>query len=259
MTRRFGEEDRRTAGHSSNQSSTPSPRPESARVSGGIVWEAASGCAECGIRQRTLFSALRDSDLEHLRSSMGRATIPVGTVLYREDEPAAAVYTLGHGLVKLVKKAPAGERIVRLLGLGAAVGLEAYFAAPYRHTAVALRPSEVCRIPLEVLQELQHHNGGLADQVLVQWEQQLESADRWLAELGQGTVAERVQRLIWILAEMEREAQPLVELPPMADLASILGSSRESVSRALSGLERTKTLRRVAPHTYQCEPEILSC
>jgi CRP-like cAMP-binding protein len=243
-------EDRPKAGHHDSESGG-SP----AGAADALRWEPSAGCAQCSIRQQTLFAALRDSDLEHLRGSICSAVIPVGTVLYQEDEPAAAVYTLGYGLIKLIKHSPAGERIVRLLGPGAAAGLEAYFGGHYRHTAVAMRPSELCRIPMELLRELKHHNGGLADQVLAQWEQQLESADRWLAELSQGTVPERVQRLVWILAEMGADARHLVELPPMADLASILGSSRESVSRALSGLERAKTLRRVAARTYAFERE----
>jgi CRP-like cAMP-binding protein len=43
----------------------------------------------------------------------------------------------------------------------------------------------------------------------------------------------------------------------MTDLASILGTTRESVSRALAELKRAKALRRVAPHTYACHPEAL--
>lgn len=234
-----------------HRSSEPSGLP--ACSADGIHWETVAGCAECVIRRQTLFSVLRDSDLEHLQGSICSAVIPVGAVLYREDDPAAAVYSLAYGRIKLLKRSPAGERIVRLLGPGTALGLEGYFVGHYRHSAVAMRPSKLCRIPLEVLQELQRYNRALTESVLAQWEKQLENADRWLAELAQGTVAERVQRLIGILAEMEVDAACVVELPPMADLASILGSSRESVSRALSGLERAKVLRRVAARTYAVE------
>jgi len=43
----------------------------------------------------------------------------------------------------------------------------------------------------------------------------------------------------------------------MADVASILGITRESVSRALADLQRAKALRRVAPHTYELRLETL--
>jgi len=220
-----------------------------------IHWESGPDCTHCDLRQQALFSALHESRLEHLQSGIGSAVIPVGAAVYRESEPATAVYTVGRGLIKLLKQGPSGERIVRLLGSGAAVGLEAYFDGRYRHTAVAMRPTELCRIPLEVLRELQRHDAGLAHGVLDQWQQQLESADRWLSELSQGVAAERIERLVAILAEMEGGARPLVQLPTTSEVASMLGITRESVSRALNGLRRTRTLRRVAPHIYEYRPD----
>jgi CRP-like cAMP-binding protein len=221
-----------------------------------IRWESGPDCTHCDLRQQALFSALHESRLEHLQSAIGSAVIPVGVAVYRESEPATAVYTVGRGLIKLLKQGPSGERIVRLLGSGAAVGLEAYFDGRYRHTAVAMRPTELCRIPLEVLGELQRHDAGLAHSVLDQWQQQLESADRWLSELSQGVAAERIERLVAILAEMEEGgASSLVQLPTTSEVASMLGITRESVSRALNGLRRTRTLRRVAPHIYEYRPD----
>ena len=152
---------------------------------------------------------------------------------------------------------------MRLLGGGAAAGLEALTQGIYWHDAVALRQAEVCRIPLGVFRELQAHNVQLADRVLEQWEQQLRDSDRWLAELHVGSVAERVQRLRALLAELEGGKRHRIELPlmadlPMADLALILGTTRESASRALADLKRARALTRVAPHTYECDPAVLA-
>ena len=215
--------------------------------------EAGSGCRHWPIGQQTLFADLSEAQLDRVLDSSSRAVVPVDARIYEEEGPASAVYIVGQGLIKLIKNASAGPRIVRLLGPSAAAGLEALSGARYRHTAVALRPTELFRIPLDVLQGLQRHHAGFAESVLAQWEQQLESADRWLADLAQGTVPERLQRFVAILADTEEAHSAWVQLPPMTDLASILGSSRESVSRALSGLERTRTLRRVAKRTYAFE------
>jgi CRP/FNR family transcriptional regulator, anaerobic regulatory protein len=221
-----------------------------------VRWETTADCRHCPIRQQALFAALRGPDFEHILTPIRSAVIPAGTTLYREDAPGAAVYTVSHGLLKLIKGVDGtGGRIVRLLGPGAAAGLESLSTGLYWHTAVAVRQTELCRIPLEVFHELQRQNVQLADRVVDQWEQQVQSADRWLAELGQGTVAERVQRLLAVLAEMEEDDGALIQLPPMMDLASILGTTRESVSRALAELKRAKALRRVAPHTYECDLE----
>lgn len=225
-----------------------------------IRWETAADCRHCPIRQQALFAALRGPDFEHILTPIRSALIPAGTALYREDAPAAAVYTVSRGLLKLIKGVDGtGGRIVRLLGPGAAAGLEALSTGLYWHTAMAVRQTELCRIPLEVFHALQRQNVQLADRVVGQWEQQVQSADRWLAELNQGTVAERVQRLLAVLVELEEENGSLIQLPPMTDLASILGTTRESVSRTLAEFKRAKTLRRVAPHTYECHREDLRC
>jgi CRP-like cAMP-binding protein len=235
-------------------------RPDSRSRFGGdcndIRWESEAECRHCAIRGQALFAALRGPDFEHLLVPIRRAPIPAGTELYREGAAAHAIYTVRGGLLKLVKDAPGGGRIVRLLGPGATTGMEALSTGLYWHTAVAARPSDLCRIPLDVFGDLREHHAPLADRLMAQWERQVQSADRWLAELNQGTVADRVQRLLLMLAEIEGAR---IELPPMADLASILGTTRESVSRALAELKRAHALRRVAPRTYECDPEVLSC
>lgn len=223
-----------------------------------IHWQSEMDCRHCAIREHTLFAALRGPDFECLLAPIRSALIPAGAELYREGTAAHAVYTMRSGLLKLVKGVRgAGGRIVRLLGPGAAVGLEALSHGLYWHTAVATRASELCRVPLEVFRDLAEHNAQLAERVVSQWERQVQSADRWLAELNQGTVADRVHHLLLMLAEIEEGEGARIELPPMADLASILGASREAVSRALAELKRAQALRRVAPHTYELMPEAL--
>jgi CRP-like cAMP-binding protein len=215
--------------------------------------ESEAGCRDCPIGQQARLAPLYEAKLQRLLAPIGEAVVPVGVTIYEEGFLGPAAYVVRQGLLKLVKNASAGPRIVRLLGPGSAAGLEAYLAGQYRHTAVAMRPSELCRIPLAVLHELQRHDGGFVGLVLAQWERQLESADRWLADLAQGTVPERLQRFMAIVADTEEGLGAWVQLPPITDLASILGCSRESVSRTLSGLERTRTLRRVGARTYTFE------
>jgi len=240
------------------------PRGPDPRSRGGdcnaIRWESEANCRHCAIRDQALFGALRGPDFERLLAPIRSAPISAGTELYREGAAARAVYTVRSGLLKLIKGDPeAGGRIVRLLGPGAAVGLEALSGGLYWHTAVVARASQLCRIPLHVFADLRAHNAQLADRVVGQWEQQVQTADRWLAELSQGTVSQRVQCLLVMLAEIDGDGGVRIQLPPMTDLASILGTTRESVSRALAELKRAQALRRVAPHTYECDPEALSC
>ena len=222
-------------------------------------WPGMADCRHCRLRGEGLFSAVRGTDFDHLFLPVRTAGFPRRTVLYREGQHADAVFALREGMVKLVKRTPDGdERIVRLLGRGAAMGLEALTHGFYWHTAEALREVDLCRIPLAVFEELQARNARLSDRVVGQWEEQVRCADRWLAEFSAGPVNERVRRLLRFLAELDGDNGRRLQLPPMADLANILGTSRESVSRTLAELKRDQTLRHVAPRTYDCDLEALS-
>ena len=227
---------------------------------GEVSWDRIADCRHCAIREQALFSALRGPDFEHVFLPIRSAVVCAGKEVYRQDAPGDAVYTVRRGIIKLVARGPAeGGRIVRLLGSGAAAGLEALTHGLYWHTAVAMRESELCRVPLGVFDALEARSVQLADRVVAQWEKQVVSVDRWLAELNAGSVAQRVRRMLVLLAELEAGAGQPIQLPPMADLASILGVTRESVSRAIAELKRAHTLERVAPHTYACHLEDLPC
>jgi CRP-like cAMP-binding protein len=202
---------------------------------------------------------LRGSDFDQIIIPINRAIVPAGTVLYSESESANAIYTVRWGLVKLVKQSPEGTaRIVRLLGTGAAVGLEALKEGVYWHTAVAVQETALCRVPFKVIDRLQTRNAQLADRLIVQWERYLEYADRWITELSTGPVKARVHRLIGILVEINNSAAGEIEIPSVEDLAATLGASVEAVSRTMAELKRAKVLTRVAPRTYRCDSEALS-
>lgn len=237
---------------------SPAVPAQSGAVGGEEIWSTVADCRHCAVRQRALFAPLRGLDFEQIFLPIRQATLPAGTLIYREDQEADAVYTLRQGLVKLIKRAPDGEeRIVRLLWSGANLGLEGLTRGLYWHTAVALREADVCRIPLAVFDALQDRHAQLAERMVAQWECQVDDADRWLAELGAGTVPERVVRLVRLLAQKDAAEGQRLELPPMSDLAAILGSSPESVSRVLAQLKRDRILKRVAPRTYDCDLEAL--
>jgi CRP-like cAMP-binding protein len=225
-----------------------------------IAWESTVDCRHCAIRQQSLFAALRGTDFDQVFPAIKSAIVPAGTVLYTESDPADAIYTVRWGVVKLAKRSPQGtDRIVRLLGPGAAVGLEGLQEGVHWHTATALQQSGLCRIPFQVIDQLQVHNAQLAERLVLQWEHYVEYADRWITELTAGSVKTRVVRLLNLLVEVTSNTSAEIELPSVHDLAAVLGTSVESVSRATAELKRDEVLTRIAPRTYRCDFGALSC
>ena len=89
-------------------------------------------------------------------------TLPAKRALYREGDRAEALYALRRGSVKLLRKDENGKpRLVRLLGTGNALGLEAVTHGVYCHTAIAVEPLEFNRVPVTVLRQLQSAGPGL--------------------------------------------------------------------------------------------------
>ena len=54
-----------------------------------------------------------------------------------------------------------------------------------------------------------------------------------------------------LLIEISSNRSHEIEIPPVHDLAAVLGVSSESVSRAMAELKRSGALQRIAPRTYR--------
>jgi CRP/FNR family transcriptional regulator len=215
-------------------------------------WHRVTDCRQCSARQQALFGALGEADLDQSRLGVTNAVLPPGTLHLPERQAADALYSVRRGLVKLLERSPAAPpaHIVRLLGRGAALGLEGLEEGVYWHSAIALQETDLCRIPLEVVRRLQAGNPLLVDRLFRQWEAYLAFADRWITELSTGPVRSRVRCLLALLVEVSDRPAGQIELPFSDDLAAIPGASVESVSRTLAELKRGKVLVRVAPRTY---------
>jgi CRP-like cAMP-binding protein len=127
-----------------------------------------------------LFSELPESAFEHLLLPITNIKYPGGCALYEEGGNDEAVYSIRNGLVKLQHLAPDGlQRIVRLLGFGSALGLELLDGGEgYRHSAVTLGNTDVCRIPLATLRKLEKEFPNLCHQIRLRLQDDLDKADR---------------------------------------------------------------------------------
>jgi len=235
----------------------PRDEPESPGACTQFLRESDVDCMHCSLRQTALFSDLRSPELgrltRHIRSGLLRA----GDVVYRAGETGTAVFTVRVGVVKLLLEIPGREsRIVRLIGRGATLGLEALAYAPYAHSAVTLRDSSVCRIPLPTVDKLHGYNPALINGLMHKWHEQMLWADRWIGLLGAGPICQRLGDLLRLLREISGDPIDELHLPPVADIAAILGVSHESVSRQMAELKRAGLLTHVAPHVFRCSPKL---
>lgn len=185
-----------------------------------------------------LFSGLENSDFDHILEPINNLRYAAKTAFYRQADQGSTVYSIREGLIKLTQSLPDGsERIVRLLGPGALVGLEALLDQPYRHTAIALQDVDACRITTATLEHLEREKPWLSEKIMSHWEHHLKLADRWIGELSSGTVRARTLRLLELLLELSGEGNDTVRFFGYEDMASMIGTSRETFSRTVGELK----------------------
>ena len=168
------------------------------------AWTGVADCMNCNIRQSVLFAGLREDGFSEVHRPIDQIQYAAGATIYRAGDEGRSLFTLRTGLVKLSHYLPdGGQRIVRLLRKTDVLGLECMISDEYQHSAIALQPAEVCRLPASAVKKLLHGNPRLFHTLMAQWYRALSDADRWITELSTGTARDRVIRLLLWLSEHE--------------------------------------------------------
>lgn len=193
-----------------------------------------------------LFSELSKSDLSSMLLTIDNLCLPAKAVLYNQGDAGESVFTIRKGLVRLVQHGANGaRRIVRLLKPGSVSGLEALVNSHYRHTAEAVTETDVCRIPKQVLLQIESRNASLHGALMERWQQSLDDADMVITQLSTGTVQARVARFLLQSASDVKNRD--YRLLPREDLAALLGVTLETVSRVFAEFKRNGWVDEKAP------------
>ncbi|OQW87062.1 MAG: cyclic nucleotide-binding protein [Rhodoferax ferrireducens] len=201
------------------------------------AWRGTADCKACGIRDLVLFADLNAHDFGLIHAPIDEMEYAAGASMFTEGSAAKGIFTLRHGMVKLVRSTLDGRpRIVRVLRAGDVVGLEALASAKYDCDAVTLTAASVCRIPLEVIHKLSSSSPRLHAQLMKKWQHALKDADDWLADMNFGTAKRRVGNLV---LKMRSAANSEVSmLFSREDMGAMLDLKLETVSREISRLVR---------------------
>jgi CRP/FNR family transcriptional regulator, anaerobic regulatory protein len=219
------------------------------------AWQGPAECLECSIRDLALFADLREPDFQLIHVPIDEIYHETGSTLYNTGDAGQYVFTLRGGLVKLVQYLPDGtQRIVRLLRQGAVAGLEVLLDDSYEHTAIALHPTPVCRIPVHVVNDLDEKTPRLHRQLMARWHESVRDADDWLTGLSTGSARARVGRLLLYLP-----ASPsgLREMFNREDMGAMLGVTTETASRIMAEFRRTGVIIEKGHNVFECQMEAL--
>lgn len=214
-------------------SSADRSRPDPADRHGAAV------CQACAVRNEGICAALDRVEIVDLDAIASRVLLEPGQALFYESDPAAFVFSVTTGCLRLSKLLADGRRqVTGFLFPGDLLGLT--FGERFAYTAEAILPSALCRFPTEKLRALFDAYPRLEARLLAAACNEIVAAQDHLMLLGRMTARER---LLSFLLMMSRRAtgrgEPAspVRLPMVrADVADYLGLTVEHVSRTMHAL-----------------------
>lgn len=210
------------------------------------------------LKQVPLFRDLNPEDLKALEGEARAKRLKRGEVLFLEGEPVRSLFVVERGLIKVYKLDPEGRKqvVLHLEGPGRVLAEVALFLErpTYPASAEALEASEVLAIPKEAFFQLVDTRPPLARALI-----------RYLAR-RQGQLLHLLDRLVfhevrerlaeYLLETLATEGQGFL-LPTNSELAALLGTVPEAVSRNLGELYRQGLIRLQGRRVFVDDPESL--
>jgi CRP/FNR family transcriptional regulator len=165
--------------------------------------------------------------------------------IYRTGDTADALYCIARGRVKIcsIDSVTAREAVIDIVGAGALFGESSLYSAGVREKcAIAYEQARLLKIPAGVYREGMAASRELYDYTFRMVGQRLSRAERRVADFALDAIPARLDKLLADLSERYGRTSPdgvLIDLPlPHREIASIVGSTRESVTVRLNALKR---------------------
>lgn len=195
-------------------------------------------CRGCPVLKTSFFAALKGSMKDALVCLFVYAKYRPRHILFQEGHPAARVYALKSGLVKVYKTSSAGrQQMLELVRPGGLFGLEGLSSEQYPVSAEVVADSEVCFFETEKFTAALAENPELSREAVRILSRALVDYHGRLLGLGTKTARARLASfLLWLLPEDLRGGSPRArfELPlSRGEIASLIGVRLETVSRLL--------------------------
>lgn len=196
------------------------------------------------LRQNRLFEQAGDEAIEGGDRIFKTSIYPKRSMVFDQGDPTRVVFLIKRGKVRITRLTADGKEVtVAVLGAGDMFGEETLFDAQPRTThAVCLEESLLCTAKADDLFALLSRNPTLALNVAKILNDRLVDASATMEDLAYAKISDRIMHLFERLAtehgvRTERGTTIDVRLTH-ADIASLIGSTRETVSLEMSNLAK---------------------
>jgi CRP/FNR family transcriptional regulator, cyclic AMP receptor protein len=205
----------------------------------------AESCLLCKAKKPGWFCNLAPQALAEYDAMSTHVMLPMGSILFAQGQASRSVSVVCDGRVKLTASSRDGKTfLVKIARPGDVLGLSAALSnTPYEVTAQAIEPTQIKTFnQKDFLHFIRRHvEGSLHAAESLSNEYRSALADACRLALS-SSIAGRVAHLLLELAvesATPNSAQPEIHMVlKHEDIAAMLGSSRESVTRVLNNLRR---------------------
>ncbi|MFI5247963.1 MAG: Crp/Fnr family transcriptional regulator [Nitrospirales bacterium] len=208
----------------------------------------ADNCVSRVLRHHDSSAALSDQTLLGLDHISHATTFPTGTLIFVEGQAPRGVFILCHGRVKLMSTNRDGKTfIMKIAQPGEILGLNAVVTGrPYELTVETLQPCQLAFIGAADLLHFIKRHGDACLYVAQQLSNDCQSAYEVIRSIGLShSVLEKVARLLlqWSVDGRMSEGAIRFKLAlTHEEVAQLIGSSRETVTRILGQLKKRNVL-----------------
>ena len=187
-----------------------------------------------------LFAGLPKPQQEALAAIAITKSFPRGRLIFAEGAEAVGFYVLLSGRVKIYKMSLEGkEQILHLFGAGDAFGEAAVFAGHrYPAHAETMDPSTALFLPRHAFVALVEKHPALALNMLADLSRRLHRFANLIEDLSLKEVPGRLAAYLLYLSERQGNSDDLTLEVPKVQLASLLGTIPETLSRILARMVR---------------------
>lgn len=207
-------------------------------------------CYLCNARLKSVFREFNATELHSLNDAKYCKIFKKGQLIFEEGVYPLGLFCVNNGKIKVMQAGADGrEQIIYLAKNGDVMGYRALLSGDtYSCSAVALEDSSLCFIPAKTFTEMVAQNAKLALQVIHLFSEELKAAEKAITDIAQKTVKERLAQTILMLQRYygsETNNKTIDLHITREELANIVGTARETVTRALMELEKEKIIELV--------------
>jgi CRP-like cAMP-binding protein len=223
-----------------------------------------ANCLECRLRQHNEWRVLAAEEVKLLAQARKCRLYQSGEPIFSAGEPSHGIYCVASGTVAIRKIDAEGNAVLVQLGYpGDTLGYRGLLLGENRRSsAEALGPSKVCFIDKQTVRSLLDRNPSLGLQFLRRVATDLDDAHTKLVQ--NATFSNRTKFIHLLLVLMNRHGHTVTDggqvmtLPlSRRDLASMIGTRHETLSRIIGRLEEDGIARFSGRTVHVAQPHSL--